>query len=183
VADSMRGRQSGSRVLGRSGDSKTQGDREEHRAFDAGRDCGLANTHRSGSQPWRTSTSTAGHGDSAVTDGGNLRLADARDGSIQRGQPRAIERELPQGAGSNDSIRPSPLHGFWENADWLHCRDGKWRSVESGTFPLAHGVSARVVRLRGYGNAIVPQVAAEFIQAYLDAARPPPSHPLNRGEG
>lgn len=30
------------------------------------------------------------------------------------------------------------------------------------------GLSARVVRLRAYGNAIVPQVAAEFIRAYLE---------------
>jgi hypothetical protein len=34
--------------------------------------------------------------------------------------------------------------------------------------PLAHGVSARVGRLRGYGNAIVPPLAAEFIKAYLE---------------
>jgi hypothetical protein len=27
-------------------------------------------------------------------------------------------------------------------------------------------------RLRGYGNAIVPQVAAEFIQAYREALNP-----------
>jgi hypothetical protein len=27
-----------------------------------------------------------------------------------------------------------------------------------------------VVRLRGYGNAIVPQVAAEFIQAFIEAS-------------
>jgi len=60
---------------------------------------------------------------------------------------------------------PGPLHGFWRDADWLHCRDGKWRPVEPGTFPLAHGIPARVVRLRGYGNAIVPQVAATFIEA------------------
>lgn len=30
------------------------------------------------------------------------------------------------------------------------------------------GLSARVVRLRGYGNAIVPQVAAEFVAAFMD---------------
>ena len=33
---------------------------------------------------------------------------------------------------------------------------------------VAHGVSARVGKLCAAGNAIVPQVAAEFIQAYLD---------------
>ena len=58
---------------------------------------------------------------------------------------------------------------FWGSADWLWCRDGKWRPVEPGTFPLAHGVSGRVALLRGYGNAIVPQVAAAFIRAALTA--------------
>src|SRR5574341_939949 len=53
----------------------------------------------------------------------------------------------------------------WRSCDWLPCRDGKARAVEPGTFPLAHGVPSRVGRLRGYGNAIVPQVAAEFIKA------------------
>lgn len=57
--------------------------------------------------------------------------------------------------------------GFWSDADWLGCRDGKFRPVEPGTFPLANGVPARVGRLRGYGNAIVPQVAAEFIKAFM----------------
>ena len=62
-----------------------------------------------------------------------------------------------------------PTNGHWRAADWLHCRDGKWRPVEPGTFPLAHGAPARVGRLRAYGNAIVPQAAAEVIGAYLDA--------------
>ena len=57
---------------------------------------------------------------------------------------------------------------FWSDCDWLPCRDGKARPVEPGTFPLAHGVSARVGRLRAYGNAIVPQVAQVFIEAYLE---------------
>jgi DNA (cytosine-5)-methyltransferase 1 len=57
------------------------------------------------------------------------------------------------------------------SADLVSCRDGKWRPVEPGTFPLAHRVPHRVGLLRGYGNAIVPQVAATFIEAYLDGCR------------
>jgi hypothetical protein len=59
--------------------------------------------------------------------------------------------------------------GPWSDAEWIDCRDGKRRPVEPGTFPLAHGVSARVGRLRAYGNAIVPQVAAEFVAAFMEA--------------
>jgi DNA (cytosine-5)-methyltransferase 1 len=46
-----------------------------------------------------------------------------------------------------------------------------WRRcpTEPGLFPLAHGIPGRVAALRGAGNAIVPQVAAEFIGAYIDA--------------
>ena len=64
--------------------------------------------------------------------------------------------------------RPGPTNGQWGAADWLLCRDGKWRPVEPGTFPLANGIPNRVGRLRGYGNAIVPQQAAEFLVAALD---------------
>ena len=64
--------------------------------------------------------------------------------------------------------RPGPVNGFWRAADWIGCTDDKWRAVEPGTFPLAHGAPARVGRLRGYGNAIVAPLAAEFIKACLD---------------
>src|SRR3990167_9105989 len=67
-----------------------------------------------------------------------------------------------------ESERLCNVSGFWFNADWLPCRDGKWRPVEPGTFPLAHGAPARVGRLRGYGNAIVAPLATTFIQAYQD---------------
>jgi DNA (cytosine-5)-methyltransferase 1 len=58
--------------------------------------------------------------------------------------------------------------GFWRPADWIDCTDGKTRPVEPSTFPLAYGAPARVGRLRAYGNAIVPQVAQAFIEAYLE---------------
>ena len=58
---------------------------------------------------------------------------------------------------------------FWVDCDWLPCRDGKARPVEPGTFPLAHGATARVGRLRAYGNAIAPQVAQAFIEAYFES--------------
>jgi DNA (cytosine-5)-methyltransferase 1 len=58
--------------------------------------------------------------------------------------------------------------GFWSAADWIYCRDEKYRPVEPGTFPLAHGAAARVGRLRAYGNAICAPQAEEFIKAYLE---------------
>jgi DNA (cytosine-5)-methyltransferase 1 len=63
-----------------------------------------------------------------------------------------------------------PVNGFWRDADWLFCRDGKWRPVEPGTFPLAHGAPARVGRLRGYGNAINAVAAQAFIESVMEAA-------------
>lgn len=68
-------------------------------------------------------------------------------------------------------LESDPLTGFWSGADWLRCDDSKVRPVEPDTFPLAYGLPARVGRLRGYGNAIVPQAAAAFIEAYTDVRR------------
>ena len=40
--------------------------------------------------------------------------------------------------------------------------------VEPDTFPLAHGVTARVGRLRAYGNAITAPVAQGLIESYME---------------
>lgn len=97
-------------------------------------------------------------------------LADANDSGLQgRDIGRNSARKNSFGtSGLECQGMPGPVNGFWRDADWLLCRDGKWRAVEPGTFPLVNGAPARVGRLRGYGNAIVAQVAQAFIEAYLD---------------
>jgi DNA (cytosine-5)-methyltransferase 1 len=63
------------------------------------------------------------------------------------------------------------LHaGSGEACDWLPFTDGKWRPVESGTFPLAHEDTARLGRLRLYGDAIDVEAFRNLIGAYLDCA-------------
>lgn len=72
-------------------------------------------------------------------------------------------------AGCGGIAQPCPVNGFWRDADWIHCRDGKWRPVRPGSFPLADGVPARVGRLRAYGNAINIEAATAFIKSYMTA--------------
>jgi len=83
---------------------------------------------------------------------------------VRRGLSRRASDALSE-------VRSDPLghsDGFWSDFDLVTCADGKQRRVESGTKPLAHGVSMRVGKLRTYGNAIVPQVAAEFVKAFIE---------------
>lgn len=68
--------------------------------------------------------------------------------------------------------------GSWDDYQLAHCRDGKSRRIptEPAFQPLAHGIPARVVRLRGYGNAIVPQVASEFVKAFISTLENTPTN-------
>ena len=98
-------------------------------------------------------------------------LADAQAGG-RREQRDAVEpgqgRHADSGGDAFGSRGAGEADSFWRDADWLLCRDNKWRPVEPGTFPLAHGAPARVGRLRAYGNAIVAPLAAEFISAVME---------------
>lgn len=83
------------------------------------------------------------------------------------------------GKARSETGRASPIPTIWESAqifeagqrgvDELVARRVTQRvSAYADAHGLLHGIPARVVRLRGYGNAIVPQVAAEFIAAFMD---------------
>lgn len=66
------------------------------------------------------------------------------------------------------------VNGFWRDADWVLRKrwnrdDSEWCPTQPGVLPLAHGAANRVLKIRGFGDAIVPQVAAQFI---LAAAHP-----------
>jgi DNA (cytosine-5)-methyltransferase 1 len=95
------------------------------------------------------------------TDGGAAcRLGHADDAGLEGRSLRDGERAGQFAAGSAGLA-------FWSRADPIPCRDGKYRLVEPGVFPLAHGATGRVGRLRAYGSAIVPQVGAAFVRAFL----------------
>ena len=141
--------------------------------------CGL---HRKTKEPEISNNDSNGSG--MATE----RLADANEPGSQgrQGMPqRPVERAAGSG-GMADSQSPSGTdHGGWKDVDWLFCRDGKWRPVKSSVQRVADGLpgsvvqsgahsplaqstkeARRVMRLRGYGNAIVPQAAALFIKAF-----------------
>ena len=104
-------------------------------------------------QSWRAEAVGAGHGTVSNPARLSKREPDYQDSAVSVGR----------------SARPIPVERSpWDGADWIIGHDGKARRVEPSIRLLAHGVSARVGRLRAYGNAIVPQVAAEVIGAYMD---------------
>ncbi|WP_025886520.1 DNA cytosine methyltransferase [Asaia prunellae] len=156
----------------------------EHDAEHGGAACGLAHSHNTRPQgragmPERADEQSAGSGGAAIGLAHPSRERWRQAGCHTTGDREAHEkwaRDRHSDGGADDlgrrlvrTSRTNPHHGFWSGADWLGCRDGKFRPVEPGTQPLATGISARVGRLRGYGNAIVPQVAAQFITEFLGA--------------
>lgn len=88
------------------------------------------------------------------------------DASNPRSQGHGRPVEIIDAQGRQDSGRHGAAAGFWAG-EWRTGADGKARLVKPGLELLAHGVPARVVKLRAFGNAICPQTAAAFIAAYM----------------
>ncbi len=129
-------------------------------------------------------SSSARHGSSSVTAGSVSRLADASSQSrqqITRSPPsdenpdgrEGWERQQPDGDNRHSSNGENcdthaPMLGR-RPADWLYCRDGKWRPVEPGTFPLVDKTPSRMGRLRAYGNALDAETATQFVGAVIES--------------
>jgi DNA (cytosine-5)-methyltransferase 1 len=173
VADAVLVGQQGSREVGRPSNQAEDGYRQVHRVVDASSCGGLADSCFSQRETDGISSRVDPEYDPTRDSGSLDRMADASsDGHLERDTRSVAGRQagrLLEPAGMGDAGGSRPTNGHWRDADWLYCRDGKWRPVESGTFPLAHGAASRVGRLRAYGNAIVPQVAETFIRAYTDS--------------
>jgi DNA (cytosine-5)-methyltransferase 1 len=92
-----------------------------------------------------------------------------RDGQTDRGDPPGGVGRVAAAEGSTTDPgrghdRAGPVNGLWRSADWLLCRDGRWRAAQAGTQPLAAGVAGRVGMLRAYGNALCAPQAEEFVR-------------------
>lgn len=87
------------------------------------------------------------------------------NGKRRKIKPVPIEKW--QGLLETAGIGDGTWADYWQDTQLTECRDGKLRPIptEPGLCPVAHGVPNRVALLHGYGNAIVPQVAAAFIKA------------------
>jgi DNA (cytosine-5)-methyltransferase 1 len=147
---------------------------------------GVANSARS--QQRIEAAETARHGGSVESAGSFDLVAD----TISK-QRKKQQNERSSGLFGKTIQQKECVSGFSDicpipNIGWLYCRDGKYRPIESGIKPLVDGVprgmvhsgdqsapinanatqEARAMRLRGYGNAIVPKLAAQFIESFME---------------
>ncbi|MDR9839430.1 DNA cytosine methyltransferase [Herbaspirillum huttiense] len=136
---------------------RLEGQRRRHKA-EGGRIVATGSTTAPGESVWLADDPGIGRGEQRSIAAGRH----------ERGGAQELEQRSRGGSILDLGGPASPTNGFWRDADWLFCRDGKWRPVEPGTFPLAHGVPARVGRLRGYGNAINAEQAALFVEVMAE---------------
>lgn len=96
------------------------------------------------------------------------------------------------------SVEPASRANAWSHYNIIQCLDGKARRIESQSqsmvdglsayldalrtagaseteiiaalcsFPLVKGAAGRAMLLKGYGNAIVPELAAQFVMAFSE---------------
>lgn len=100
-----------------------------------------------------------------IDGGGNARASrwfeSSNRSSISEDVAHTASRREQRGGTRRDEwgLEEEILRSCWHPYDW---------NVEPDVGRVANGVPARVGRLRAYGNAIVPQVAQAFIEAFME---------------
>ena len=120
-----------------------------------GRHKNLEDQMKSSVANWRTPTATEWAG-GAYKDLEKLKARHSRGRQVLLVKPVVPQRHS--------------ITGYWDEYDLVRSRiDGKDRPRKPGLPLLVDGVPDRVGRIRGYGNSIVPQVAALFVMASMEA--------------
>lgn len=113
-----------------------------------------------------------GHANGERPSPGSEAATASRQGSAANSTSRADLARLVNANGYHSHWWSGPVQVGWNGCEAEIERGGRkyrvqWR-IKPGLSIVANGIPGRVGKLCGAGNAIVPQVAAEFIGAYLD---------------
>jgi DNA (cytosine-5)-methyltransferase 1 len=138
-------------------------------------ECGSEQTAREGVSPRGLEhTASDGREQRRTEPGGRGIVSGCVDGGMAEPDGRKSSNGELQRSGEHSERNKDGCTGFWDDANWHECRDGKSRRIspKPALFPLAPRIPGRVGLLRGAGNAICPQVSAEFVKAYLETITP-----------
>lgn len=176
LADSTSERRDGIDALLRQDEARRQ--QRISQATGGSEGCGVAFTESSGWQQVGTHSGGCGERsgapwldqrpfDSSTIDASGLGHSDCYGGRWNAGSGAGT------GTGSRSqcdhgAVTPSAARGYWSNAVWIPCADGKHRPIEPGIEPLADGAPGRVGKLRAYGNGLNAIHAIHFVRTVID---------------
>jgi hypothetical protein len=102
-------------------------------------------------------------------DGQASGISETREGRLREMRKREFSPSSPQGFRLSEQ-QSEQLRNFMFKLSQERAPIKETLGLVAGFTgsPLAHGIPDRVGKLRGYGNAIVPAVAAEFIKAFME---------------
>ena len=130
---------------------------DAHGMADAdGRNPGAERQQRSGEQ--RQQPEDGGDGGMADADNAERR-ADAAGGHDSDRQNAGWAQGAGDAEGRSRHGDPGPINGRWRDADWLFCRDGKWRPVEARPQQMVDGSAGSLGRVR---NSSIAELQEEI---------------------